>query len=216
MSRSFLVDDALAAYLAAHSPTPTPLQLELIEETARLSNASMQIESAEATFLQFLVKVSGARSILEIGTFTGYSALAMASVLPTDGRLVACDVSGEWTSIGRSYWDRAGVTDKIDLRLGRAIETLTEMPEEPTFDLVFIDADKTNYPQYLDLVVLRLVTGGLLVADNTLWSGRVIDAGVDDADTVALRRFNAAAAADERLDTQLLPLFDGLLIAVKR
>jgi len=214
--RSFLLDDQLATYIADHTIAPDQLERALIAETAELSEAGMQISPQQAEFLRFLVRISGAHAILEIGSFTGYSALAMASALPEGGTVVALDASEEWTNIARRYWDKAGLSDRIDLRIGPAAETLAAMPEEPTFDLAFIDADKTGYPEYLSLVVPRMKSGGIVVADNTLRSGKVANPSDTSESIDAVRRFNRAASDDDRLDTQLLPLFDGLTIAVKR
>jgi caffeoyl-CoA O-methyltransferase len=217
MSRSsFLLDDALAAYIAAHTPPPTDLEQALIDETVALPEGEMQISQEQASFLRFLVRVSGARHILEIGTFTGYSSLAMASALPEGGTLLALDASEEWTAIARRYWEKAGLADRIELRIGPAAESLEATPEEPTFDLAFIDADKTGYPEYLELVIPRMSPGGLIVADNTLRTGRVADPKNTTESIAAVRRFNRAAADDPRLETQVLPLFDGLTIAIKQ
>jgi caffeoyl-CoA O-methyltransferase len=216
MSRqSFLLDEQLSAYVADHVSDPSPLERELIEETGHLEMAQMQISSEQAAFLRFLVTVSGATQILEIGSFTGYSALAMASALPADGALIALDRSEEWTTIAMRYWERAGLADRIDLRIGDAAESLAAFPEEPTFDLVFLDADKTGYPVYLELVVPRMNPGGVLVADNTLRRGRVADPEDTSESIEAVRRFNDRIAADDRLEAQLLPLFDGLTVAIK-
>jgi len=214
--QSFLLDDRLTTYIADHTNAPDQLERALIAETAELPEAMMQIGPEQAEFLRFLVRISGAHAILEIGSFTGYSALAMASALPEGGTVVALDASEEWTNIARRYWEKAGLSDRIDLRIGPAAETLAAMPEEPTFDLAFIDADKTGYPEYLSLVVPRMKSGGIVVADNTLRSGKVADPSDTSESIEAVRRFNRAASDDDRLDTQLLPLFDGLTIAVKR
>ena len=214
--RSFLLDDQLSAYVADHTPAPSELERALIDETAELAEANMQISTEQAAFLRFLVTVTGAEAVLEIGTFTGYSSLAMASALPDGGSIVALDVSEEWTSIARRYWKEAGVEDRIDLRIGPAAHSLRAMPEQPTFDLAFIDADKTGYPDYLELVVPLMRTNGVIVADNTLRSGKVADPEETGESIDAVRRFNDAAASDDRLDTQLLPLFDGLTVAVKK
>ncbi len=214
--QAYLVDEQLAAYIGAHTAAPSDLEQALIDETGELAEAGMQIGPEQAEFLRFLVRISGAHAILEIGSFTGYSALAMASALPEGGTIVALDASEEWTNVARRYWDEAGLADRIDLRIGPAAETLAAMPEEPTFDLAFIDADKTGYPEYLSLVVPRMKSGGIVVADNTLRSGRVADPSDTSEPIDAVRRFNRAASDDDRLDTQLLPLFDGLTIAVKR
>jgi caffeoyl-CoA O-methyltransferase len=216
MSRqSFLLDEQLSAYIADHAPAPSPLERELIEETGHLEMAQMQISAEQAAFLRFLVTVSGAEQILEIGSFTGYSALAMASALPADGSLIALDRSEEWTAIARRYWEQAGLADRIHLRIGDAAESLAAMPEEPTFDLVFLDADKTGYPEYLELVVPRMNQGGVLVADNTLRRGLVADPADTSESIEAVRRFNDLIVADDRLEAQLLPLFDGLTVAIK-
>jgi caffeoyl-CoA O-methyltransferase len=216
MSRqSFLLDEQLSAYIADHAPAPSPLERELIEETGHLEMAQMQISAEQAAFLRFLVTVSGAEQILEIGSFTGYSALAMASALPADGSLIALDRSEEWTAIARRYWEQAGLADRIHLRIGDAAESLAAMPEEPTFDLVFLDADKTGYPEYLELVVPRMNQGGVLVADNTLRRGLVADPEDTSESIEAVRRFNDLIVADDRLEAQLLPLFDGLTVAIK-
>jgi caffeoyl-CoA O-methyltransferase len=216
MSRqSFLLDEQLAAYIADRVPAPSPLERELIAETGQLEMGQMQISPEQAAFLRFLVTVSGAKQILEIGSFTGYSALAMASALPADGALIALDRSEEWTAIARRHWEQAGLTDRIDLRIGDAAESLGAMSEEPTFDLVFLDADKTGYPEYLELVVPRMNPGGVLVADNTLRRGRVADSEDTSESIEAVRRFNDLITADDRLEAQLLPLFDGLTVAVK-
>ena len=213
--QSYLVDEQLAAYIAAHTTPPSELEQALIDETAELEMASMQIGPEQAGFLRFLVRISGAETILEIGTFTGYSALAMASVLPPGGSIVALDASEEWTATARRFWEKAGVAERIDLRIGPAAESLRAMPEEPTFDLAFIDADKTGYPEYLSLVVPRMNDGGIIVADNTLRHGRVVDPEQDGESEKAIRAFNRTAAEDMRLDTQVLPLFDGLTVAIK-
>ena len=216
MSRqSSFLDEQLSAYIADHAPTPSPLELELIEETGQLEMAQMQISAEQAAFLRFLVTVSGANQILEIGSFTGYSALAMASALPADGTLIALDRSEEWTTIAKRYWEQAGLSDRIHLRIGDAAESLAAMPEEPTFDLVFVDADKTGYPEYLELVVPRMNQGGVLVADNTLRRGLVADPEDTSESIEAVRRFNDRITADDRLEAQLLPLFDGLTVAIK-
>ena len=214
--RSYLIDEQLAAYIAAHTAAPSDLERALIDQTAELEMGSMQISPEQAEFLRFLVRISGAERILEIGTFTGYSSLAMASVLPPGGSIVALDASEEWTATARRFWEKADVADRIDLRIGPAAESLRAIPEEPTFDLAFIDADKIGYPEYLSLVVPRMNDGGIIVADNTLRHGRVVDPTEEGESEKAIRAFNRAAADDDRLDTQVLPLFDGLTIAVKR
>jgi len=189
----------------------------LIAETAALGRASgMQISPLQGTFMEMLVRAVGARRVVEIGTFTGYSALCIARGLPDDGRLLCCDVNAAWTAIGRRYWDEAGVGYKIELRLGPAVDTLRALPAGEQFDLAFIDADKPSYRVYVDEIVPRLRRDGLILVDNTLWSGTVADATIDDEGTVAMRRFNDAVAADERLRTVLLPIADGITLLQKR
>ncbi|HSJ29470.1 MAG TPA: O-methyltransferase, partial [Acidimicrobiia bacterium] len=167
----------------------------------------------QGRLLHLLVKLTGATRLLEIGTFTGMSALWMARALPPDGHLLCLDVSEEWTGIARRYWARAGVDHLIDLELGPALDTLRAMTPEPAFHLAFIDADKPNYPAYLDEVVPRLHPGGLLVADNVLWSGRVVDGGDETEDTEAIRRFNRIVVDHPELEAVVLPISDGMTLA---
>ena len=215
-ARNFLLSDALDAYVRAHTEPPDPIARDLIAETAALPMAGMQIGPDEAGLLALLVRISGARDLIEVGTFTGYSSLAMASALPAGGRLLCCDVSEEWTAIARRYWRRAGVADRIELRLAPAIETLRALPAGPQFDLAFLDADKERYPDYFAELVPRLRPGGLLLADNVLWSGAVADDADQRESTAGLRRFSRLAVDDDRLETVLLPAFDGLSISRRR
>ncbi len=215
-ARNFLLSDALDAYVRAHTEPPGPIARDLIAETAALPMAGMQIGPDEAGLLALLVRISGARDLIEVGTFTGYSSLAMASALPEGGRLLCCDVSEEWTAIARRYWRRAGVADRIELRLAPAIETLRALPAGPQFDLAFLDADKERYPDYFAELVPRLRPGGLLLADNVLWSGAVADDTDQRESTAGLRRFSQLAVQDDRLETVLLPAFDGLSISRRR
>ena len=215
-ARNFLLDDALDAYVRAHTEAPDPIARDLIAETAALPMAGMQIGPDEAGLLALLVRISGARDLIEVGTFTGYSSLAMASALPAGGRLLCCDVSEEWTAIARRYWRRAGVAGRIELRLAPAIETLRALPAGPQFDLAFLDADKERYPDYFAELVPRLRPGGLLLADNVLWSGAVADDADQRESTAGLRRFSRLAVDDERLETVMLPAFDGLSISRRR
>ena len=215
-ARNFLLSDALDAYVRAHTEPPDPIARDLIAETAALPMAGMQIGPDEAGLLALLVRISGARDLIEVGTFTGYSSLAMASALPEGGRLLCCDVSAEWTAIARRYWRRAGVANRIELRLAPAIETLRALPAGPQFDLAFLDADKERYPDYFAELVPRLRPGALLLADNVLWSGAVVDDADGRESTAGLRRFNQLAVDDDRLETVLLPAFDGLSISRRR
>ena len=212
------MSEALETYLREVSLREPGILRRLREETAGLPEAQMQIAPEQGQFLNLLVGLLGAKRIIEVGTFTGYSALWMAQALPEDGRLVACDVSEEWTDIARRYWAEAGVTERIDLRLAPALETLEALLEEERghYDLAFIDADKANYEAYYEACLKLLDSTGLVVIDNTLWSGRVIDPEADDEDTVAIRQFNDKLHADERVDLSLLPLADGLTLARKR
>ena len=191
----------------------------LREETASLEGASMQIGADQGQFMGLLVEITGARNALEVGTFTGYSALAVALALPDDGRLVACDVSEEWTAIARRYWEEAGVAHKIDLRLAPALETLEGLLAEGcagTFDFAFIDADKEGYDVYYERALELMRTGGLIALDNTLWEGKVVDPAVVDVDTQAIRAMNMKLAGDARVTLSLLPIGDGLTLARKR
>ena len=191
----------------------------LREETASLEEANMQIGPEQGQFMTLLVELMGAQNALEVGTFTGYSALALALGLPDDGCLVACDVSEEWTAIGRRYWEEAGVAHKIDLRLAPALETLDGLLAEGragTFDFAFIDADKEGYDAYYERAVKLIRTGGLIVLDNTLWEGKVADPAVTDRDTEAIRILNRKLVGDERVTLSLLPVGDGLTLARKR
>jgi caffeoyl-CoA O-methyltransferase len=198
-------------YLVAHGTRPDAVLHELIEETNALGGvARMQISPEQGAFMTMLTSVMGARRAIEIGTFTGYSSLCVARGLPHDGHLLCCDQSDEWTSIARRYWERGGVAGKIELRVAPALDTLDSLPADPTFDLAFIDADKSNYLNYLERLVPRVRTGGLILVDNVLWSGRVLDDDPQDADTVAIKRFNDHVAADDRLDVVMLPVGDGL------
>ena len=217
-SKSPWLSDELHAYIVGHGTPPDDIQQRLIDETAALGGVSkMQIAPEQGAFMTVLCRVSAARRVIEIGTFTGYSALALARGLPDDGRLLCCDVSEEWTAIARRYWREAGVDDKIELRIAPALDTLRSLPTGDEFDLAFIDADKENYLAYAEEIVRRLRQGGLLLVDNTLWSGEVADPTiVEGDDLLAIRAFNDAFAADPRLDVVILPISDGLTLARKR
>ena len=215
--RTAFVDEALAAYVEAHSTGPDEVQRELIEATAKLGGASvMQIGTAHGTFMTMLTTLLRPRFAVEVGTFTGYSALAVAKALPPEGRLMCCDISEEWTAIAREHWARAGVADRIDLRIGPALETLRSLPAEPEVDLAFIDADKGSYIAYYSELVPRLSERGVILVDNTLWDGHVADPSHTDSTTEDLRAFNAHVVADERVSVSLLPVGDGLSFIARR
>ena len=218
-NRTLNLDDRLYEYLLTHSLRETPLMRELREVTGGLEMARMQIAPEQGQFMALLVELLGARQVIEIGTFTGYSALSMARSLPAEGRLVCCDISEEWTAIGVSFWERAGVRDRIDLRIAQALETLDELirgGEAGTFDMAFVDADKTGYPDYYEKCLELLRPGGLLMFDNTLWGGSVADPEDQDEDTRALRAFNDTLLGDPRVSISLVPIGDGLTLARKR
>ena len=218
-NRSISLTDSLYDYLLSVSLREPDLLLKLREETAADPAANMQISPEQGQFMGLLVRLMGARRCLEIGVFTGYSSLAIALVLPDDGRIVACDVSEKWTSVARRYWAAAGVAHKIDLRLAMAMDTLDRLIADGkagTFDFAFIDADKEDYVGYYERALQLLRPGGLVVADNTLWSGRVADPENAEADTVALRHFNELLHGDSRVDLSLVPIGDGLSLARKR
>lgn len=192
---------------------------ELRQETAKLDQAMMQIAPEQGQFMATLTQLMGARRYLEVGTFTGYSALAVALVLPDDGQIVACDISDEWTAIGRGYWQKAQVAHKIDLRLGPAVDTLAKMIEDgqrETFDVAFIDADKPSYDRYYESSLTLVRPGGVILVDNVLWSGSVADQSNQTDATRALRALNTKIHADERVDVCMLPIGDGLTMARKR
>lgn len=210
--RSIGLTERLNAYVVEHTTAPGDVERRLIDRTQSMAQSNMQIAPEQGEFMGALVELSGARSIVEVGTFTGYSALAMARALPDGGRIVCCDVSEEWTAIGREHWEAAGVGDRIDLRIGPAIETLRAMPTEPAIDLAFIDADKGGYVDYYEEILLRLAPGGVILVDNTLWSGAVVDESDTSDDTVAIRRFNDHVAGDPRTRQVLLPVGDGLTL----
>ena len=219
MSRSLLhVDDALHDYLIAQSVREHPAQRDLRAATAAHPRAGMQISPEQGQFMALLVKLTGARRALEIGVFTGYSALTVALALPDDGALLACDISDEYTRVGRPYWEQAGVAHKIDLRLAPALVTLDAClaaGEAGRYDFAFIDADKAGYDAYYERCLLLVRQGGLVAIDNTLWGGSVARPATD-ADTVALQQLNAKLHGDERIDLSLLPIGDGLTLARKR
>jgi caffeoyl-CoA O-methyltransferase len=208
---------ALHKYLLDHEHNGDPLLAELAAETAKLGRiAGMQIAAEQGALMAILVKVSGARNAIEIGTFTGYSAICVARALPPDGHLLCCDVNGEWTAIARRYWERAGLTGKITLKLAPAIETLTALPASTTFDFTFIDADKINYRNYYEECLKRTRPNGLILIDNVLWGGSVIDSRDHSEDTKAIRALNDLIAHDQRVDAVMIPVSDGLTIVRKK
>jgi caffeoyl-CoA O-methyltransferase len=217
--RSFLLTPELAEYVRASSERPDDVVADLIAETAALADRgevppTFQIAPEQGTFMQLLTGALGARRAIEIGTFTGYSALCVARGLPADGSLLCLDVSEEWTAVARRYWARAGVADRIELRLGDAHESLRALPAEPTFDLAFVDADKTGYAAYVDDLHPRMTANGVVLLDNTLSSGGVLDPQNDNQRAIV--ELNAALATDPRWETVLLPVSDGLTMLRKR
>jgi len=217
--RSISLTDSLYDYLLAVSLREPEVLRRLRDETGNLPESRMQIAPEQGQFMALLARLTGARRCIEVGVFTGYSSLVLALALPDDGRILACDVSDEWTSVARRYWAAAGVAHKIDLRLAPALETLGGLlaaGDAGSYDFVFLDADKENYLRYYELALELLRPGGLIVADNTLWSGRVVDPANDEATTVALRQFNEYLHRDGRVDLSLVPVGDGLTLARKR
>ena len=217
--RNIELTEKLDAYILSVSLRESAVMRKLREETARLPMAGMQIAPDQGQFMALLARLVSARRCLEIGTFTGYSALAVAQALPPDGRIIACDVNPETTAIAKRYWAAAGVADKIELRLAPALGTLDALiadGQAGRFDFVFIDADKENYDAYYERSLTLLRPGGLVVIDNVLWGGWVADARRKDPETAALRALNAKLHKDERIDLSLLPLADGITLARKR
>jgi len=209
----------LQAYLVEHGVREPEILKRLREETALLPQHDMQIAPEQGAFMAMLVGLIGAQRCIELGTFTGYSSLAVALALPADGRIVCCDVSEEWTSVARRYWGEAGVADRVDLRLGPALETLDELiagGASGTFDFAFIDASKREYPDYHERILRLLRQGGLALYDNVLWEGGVIDESMTDADTVGVRRLNDRLVGDERVSISMIPVADGLTLVQKR
>ncbi len=211
-----IVTPTINDYVLAHSEPADEVLRDLAEETRRElgGRAGMQISHDEGELLTMLVRLTDAREVVEVGTFTGYSSICIARGLPDDGHLLCCNVSEEYTAVARRYWERAGVDDKIELRIAPAVETLRSLPTEPYLDLAFIDADKTGYASYVAEILPRLRPGGLMVLDNMLWSGEVLDPQDDDGRAVA--DLNDALLADDRVDVVLLPVRDGVSLARKR
>ncbi|HEX4580189.1 MAG TPA: O-methyltransferase [Candidatus Dormibacteraeota bacterium] len=216
--KSFLLNEAIHRYIVDHSMPLDDVQRSLIAETAALGDVSgMQIAPEQGAFLTLITAALNVRSAVEVGTFTGYSALCIARGLADGGRLICCDVSEEWTAIGRRHWAAAGVDGRIDLRIAPASETLRSLDPSPTIDIAFIDADKRGYRDYAEQLIPRLRPGGLLLVDNVLWSGRVIEADADgDANAAHIRAFNDWLVANDAVDTVMLPISDGLTMARRR
>ncbi len=218
-SKTFQLDASLHEYLIATTVRDLGVLKNLRDETATMEAGGMQISPEQGQFMQFLIKAIGAKRALEVGTFTGYSALVVALALPADGQLVACDVSEEYTSVGRPYWQQAGVAHKIDLRIGPGVESLQAMidnGEAGSFDFAFIDADKPNYAAYYELCLKLVRKGGVIGIDNTLWGGRIADQSVQDESTITIRTLNEKIRNDDRVDMSLVPIGDGLMLACKR
>ena len=218
MSRHLELTDSVEAYVWQHT-RESAIAHRLRDETAKLPEAGMQIGPDQAAFLALLVRSIGAQRCIEIGTFTGYSALAVAAALPQSGCLVCCDISAEWTAIGQRYWTEAGVAARIELRVAPALDTLRELLAKDgagSYDFAFIDADKAAYDAYYEACLALLRGGGLIALDNMLWSGRVADARKHDADTDAIRALNAKILTDERVEASLLTIGDGVMLVRKR
>lgn len=219
-SHTIEITQTLYDYLLTNGTRESAAARDLRAHTLSTTRAHrMQVSPEQGAFMQLLVRLLGARRTLEVGTFTGYSALVVAEALPDDGRLIACDVSEEWTAIGRPFWERAGIAEKIDLRLKPAVDTLDELiaaGESDSFDFAFIDADKANYDAYYERCLTLLRRGGVIGIDNVLWGGRVADERARDEDTRTIRALNLKVNADERVDAAMLPIGDGLTLALKR
>ncbi len=213
------ISDELWEYMRRVALREPEVLRRLREETAKLSNSNLQISAEQGQFMALLMHLIGARRTIEVGVYTGYSALAVAQALPDDGHVIACDINEEWTAMARRYWREAGVERKIDLRIGPALSTLDDLiasGEGNRFDFVFIDADKTNYANYYERALVLLRPGGLIAVDIVLWYGRVIDASFDDPDTRAIRAFNEQLKADGRVWLSMLAVRDGVTLACKK
>jgi len=218
-SKFISLDQRLYDYVLSSSLRESPALAQLREETASLPMAAMQIAPEQGQFMAMLIKLMGARRVIEVGVYTGYSALAVADALPDDGLLIACDINADTAVIAQRYWQQAGVAHKIDLRLAPAAQTLQALLDERqagSFDFAFIDADKTAYRDYYELCLALLRPGGLIVVDNVLWSGAVLDAQTDDDDTRAIQHLNAQLLDDQRIELSMLPVADGLSLIRKR
>jgi len=216
--KSLSITEDLYDYILSVSSRETAIQRSLREETARLPMGIMQISPDQGQFMALLVELMGVTKAIEVGVFTGYSALSIAQALPPDGTLIACDINTEWTAIAKTYWQDAGVADKIDLRIAPALDTLDTLisqGQHGRFDFVFIDADKANYPHYFERALVLCRPGGLIAVDNVLWFGSVIDRHKQDKDTLAIRAFNVKLHDDTRIHLSLVPIGDGLTLARK-
>lgn len=219
MNKVITFTDELYDYLLTHTLRETDAQRELRERTAEMPEAELQIAAEQSSVLALLARLVGAKRAIEIGVFTGYSALTVAQCLPPDGTLIACDVSDEWTGIGRPFWEQDGVADRIDLRLAPALETLDRLHADGQagmFDFAFIDADKGNASNYYERCLSLVRSGGVICVDNTLWGGMIADPERQDADTRAMREINASVQQDERVHMALVNVGDGMLIAMKK
>ena len=215
--KSFFLTKPVNDYLVAHAPPLDDVQRDLIAETEELGGISMmQIAPEQGAFMTALARLVGARHAIEVGTFTGYSSISIARGLPDDGTLLCCDVNEEWTAIAKKYWERAGLDGNIELRLAPALDTLQGLPPDERFDLAFIDADKGNYPHYYDEVLTRVRRNGVILVDNTLWGGAVADPKASDDNTKAILAFNDMVAGDERVESLILTVGDGLTLIRKR
>ncbi|MDF5739436.1 MULTISPECIES: class I SAM-dependent methyltransferase [unclassified Nostoc] len=219
MLKNWQIPEVIRDYILTISLHESDILRQIREDTVKLPDARMQIPAEQGQFMAFLAQLINAKKIIEIGVFTGYSALWFALALPPEGRIIACDISEEWTNIAQRYWQQAGVANKIDLRVAPALQTLDALlsnSEAGTFDLIFLDADKENYLNYYERALQLIHAGGLIIIDNVLWSGRVIDHEYQDTETVALRLLNEKLYKDERIDITVLPIADGLTLIRKR
>ena len=218
-NRTLAISESIYQYLCDHSLREDPILKELRDHTYDMEERAMQIAPEQGQFMQMLIKLIGAKNTIEVGVFTGYSSLAIALALPEDGRIVACDVNPQYTSVAEKFWVSAGVREKIDLRIGPARNTLSELISDGltgTFDFAFIDADKVNYDHYYELCLQLIRPGGLITVDNVLWGGAVSNDGINDVDTNSIRALNDKLHQDERIDLSLVPVGDGLTLAMKR
>jgi caffeoyl-CoA O-methyltransferase len=215
--KSFFLSGELHEYVVGHGTAPDPVLEELAEITRRETGglSAMQVAPEQGAFMQLIAQAIGAKHAVEVGTFTGYSALCIARGLPDDGTLLCCDISEEWTSLGKPYWERAGVAGKIELHIGPAIDTLRALPEQEQFDIAFIDADKPSYGDYFEALLPRIRRGGLILVDNVLWGGNVLNPDASDENTLAIRAFNDRVRDDPRVDCVMLTISDGLTLLRK-